>query len=417
MMAGVGGMVLLTQKSDSPSSTSPSPEAAAAPIEPGGDAASAALAQSNPDEFAWQLFKFINLEAAAGQAGVPAAGATIKQYNDDRPVVWETWALASGEGSTQTGSEVYKPDGSDPGKWSALPRGTPAVKVFSVDLKLASMKAEKAGVGGLHTMSKTVAGHVTPQIFIGPGNPAGNDEVRMNQAAFEFVQSNELYNIEGLAAKYRTALASGNRDLIQFPPASKEVKAIWVPTTAGTSISADEKQRYHWRKVGNKFYKLAGFHITSKDLKEWFWADFAQEDYETTPPPALPSKDTTTRGPNAPAKGSNDGERRELAGSKWAHYRLRGTQITFLDAAGQPIVVGNTLIESGVADRSSCMTCHFNATMGPMTPSGVLKKLSGGNFVPGEPNRGALGTGSDIRFLQNDFVWSAPFRAQHKVPK
>ena len=34
------------------------------PAEPGGDTASANLAQTNPDEYAWRLFAFINLQAA-----------------------------------------------------------------------------------------------------------------------------------------------------------------------------------------------------------------------------------------------------------------------------------------------------------------------------------------------------------------
>jgi hypothetical protein len=46
---------------------------------------------------------------------------------------------------------------------------------------------------------------------------------------------------------------------------------------------------------------------------------------------------------------------------------------------------------------------------------GSLDTLSGGNFVFGEPNAAALGTGSTIKYLQNDFEWSAPFRAQHKT--
>jgi hypothetical protein len=195
---------------------------------------------------------------------------------------------------------------------------------------------------------------------------------------------------------------------------AKEVKADWQPTINPTAISADEKARYHWRKVGNRYYKLVGFHITTKDLKSWFWADFAQEDYETTegagkPVVADPSTDSTTRGANAPDRGDKDGVRKELIGSKWAHYRLRGAQIDF----DKPTVLGNTMIERGNARISSCMTCHFRATVGPMV-NGAPDSL-GSDFVTGRPSSDLLGHGSDIAFVQTDFEWAAPFRAQPKA--
>jgi hypothetical protein len=387
--------------------------------EPGGDPASAHMAQANPDEYAWRIFEFINLQAAPDSAGVPAPGKSITQYDDNTSTVWETWALSSGNGNGQSGSEVFKPDGSDPGDWNHLPRSVQPPKVFSVDLKMAAAIALKLGIGHGHTVPAKSSGQGlrNTNLLIGPGNPVGDFEVRMNSAAFGYVQRNTMYNIEGLSAKYEAALATGNRDLIQFPPAAKEVKADWIPTQNPAVISSDEKARYHWRKVGNAYYKLTGFHITTKDLKLWFWADFAQEDFETTPGAALPSRDSTTRGPEAPDRGTKDGERKELIGSKWSHYRLRGTQISYLDAKRAPIVLGNTMIEQGRANQSSCMTCHFNATIAKVLPDGTLDSLSGGTFVTGNPNAAALGTDNAITYLQNDFEWSAPFRAQHKVSK
>jgi hypothetical protein len=378
--------------------------------EPGGDPASAAKALSTPDEFAWSLFEFLCLQAAPGPAGV-AAGRPITSYDDDMPVVFETWALASGTGANQAGSEVFKPDGSDPGPWTALPRGGAAQKLFSAQPKLAP------GAGPqLQTRSDALA----PSI---PGSggriatPTSNEEflgfeVRMNQPAFDFVRSRTMYNIEGLEALFQQAVASGNRDLIQFPAAAKEIKADWVPTTNPTSISDDEKLRYHWRKVGDRYFKLVALHISTKDLNNWFWADFAQEDYETSQGPgapviANPSIDSTTRGPSAPDRGDVDGVRKELMGSKWAHYRLRGSQVDF----NMPTVVGNPMIEGVNARASSCMTCHFRATIGPV-PNGQILTL-GSVFVTGTPSPSLLGQGSDVVFLATDFEWSAPRRAQH----
>ena len=407
--AGAVGIGLLTRHG-------PTMETAA--VEPGGDAAAAALAQNNPDEFAWQLFQYMNLQAAGGQAGAAAPGATMSNYDEDRPVVWETWALASGVGASQEGSEVFKPDGSDPGDWGRLPRGTVQPKAFSVELKLAAARVPEAANAPPRTVPVLRGVSVAPNIFIGPGTGPQGEEVRINRAAFEFIQTNGLYNVEGLLAKYEEASRTGNRDLIQFPPATKEIKAYWLPTANPAAISADEKARYHWRKVGKNYYKLAALHIITKDIKEWFWADFAQEDFERrgvgdTQDWALPSRNSTTRGPNAPAKGSKEGERKELTGSKWSHYRLRGSQIAFLDAAGLPTVIGNVLLEGRNANKSSCMTCHFAASVGPQLPDGSLSGLPF-RFVTGEPDRTALGTGTDIRFLQTDFVFSIPARAQRR---
>jgi hypothetical protein len=80
--------------------------------EPGGDAISSQMAQFNPDEFAWQLFLYMNHPAKSGVAGV---ADPAKHFGDDvqLPVVWETWALESGSnGDADSHSEVYKADGS-----------------------------------------------------------------------------------------------------------------------------------------------------------------------------------------------------------------------------------------------------------------------------------------------------------------
>ncbi len=217
--------------------------------------------------------------------------------------------------------------------------------------------------------------------------------------------------------QHQLALArtSGKRDLVKFPNPAKEIKADWILARNPTSLSQDEQTRFHWRKVNGKYYLLVALHVTTRDLDNWFWADFSQEDYETTPGPALPSRDATTRGAGATHRGDKDGERIELRGTKWAHYRLRGTQTSFVTADGAPIIVGNTQIEFGFADKSSCMTCHFNATVGDGTrPPGVVNRLPAGNRVLGTPDAAQLGTGTQIDFLQTDFVWSAPFRARHR---
>lgn len=346
------------------------------------------------------------------------------QYDPDQPVVWETWALASGRGETQDSSEVYKADGSDPGPWSSLPRAQAKLKVFSLNLK------EKARFDD--AKEKISPGQKKPLADLIDLNQ-GNFEVRMNESAFTSVRSNEMYNIEGLVKLFNTAQNSpAGNSYLQFAKSAKEVKADW--DLAEANITPSKLARYHWRKVGGKIYLLTGFHIITKDLPNWFWADFEHMDYEAQgikdDPAVDPAVDRTTRpqlGSNAPKRGDVDGERSDLANSKWKYYRLRGTQIDFTDSKGVPTRVGNTRIEPGFVHQSSCMTCHARATTSALITSSGIGHLKAGpahndsETVPDEQNRDVgipdatlYTSNGKLKFIQTDFVWSAPFRAAHK---
>jgi hypothetical protein len=187
--------------------------------------------------------------------------------------------------------------------------------------------------------------------------------------------------------------------------------------------------RYHWRRVGGRYLGLTALHLATKDLTDWVWADFEQVDQ-----PALasePSRDATTRpafGSTAPAEGAVAGERRELTGTKWAYYRLRGVQISFTDARGDPTRLSNSVIEAGF-EHTSCMTCHARATM--RFSGGKLTTLQPNSFHTedgarppvadrlnadlGAPPPAQYGRGG-LEFLQTDFLWSAPLRAMPGRP-
>lgn len=263
-----------------------------------------------------------------------------------------------------------------------------------------------------------------------------DQEVRQNRATFEFIIANEMYHRGGLEAKLAQAVATGNRSLINFRNASKEVKAQWYP------ISDSDKSRYLWRDVRNSdgtttAYGLVSLHIITKDLPNWFWADFGHVDCEVQKgacdPVSVKQKlginqeeaktepvDPTTRGPGAPS--GSDGIRKETIGSVWQNYILRGSQIDFVTGFGSPTVLSNPVIENGF-QNSSCMSCHARASVGPRkvgsngVPSPFLNTLSTGDPTLGTPDPGLFGAGpgqNSINYLQTDFVWSAPFRAQRK---
>jgi hypothetical protein len=265
-------------------------------------------------------------------------------------------------------------------------------------------------------------------LFIAPGVVFPREfEVRMNKSTFETIRLHGLYSVEGLESIFRDAQRSGNFEAIKFDPASKGVKAKWV------KITEADKPRYHWRTIqlrdaaGNatsEIWGLAGLHILTKDLPNWFWADFEHVDWESKQPNGAPdprkSVDSTTR--DNPARGTTatagrDGIRNETVGSKWQNYRLRGTQIDFVDKSGAPIEVANTLIEPLSDGPSSCMTCHAKASVG-LRPDPTQRAFPpfvantvGPEFVGGIPDPKAFLNAGQMAFLQTDFIWSPAFRA------
>jgi hypothetical protein len=270
-----------------------------------------------------------------------------------------------------------------------------------------------------------------------PSEPL-NQEVRQNRATYEFIVSNEMYHRGGLEALLAQAQTKANRSLINFPNGSKEVKAQWYP------IRDADKPRYLWREVRNNdgtttAYGLVTLHIITKDLPNWFWADFGHVDCEVQKGACDPASltqvfgdgfvqeeaktepvDPTTRGSAAPS-GSN-GIRKETIGSLWQNYILRGAQIDFVTGFGAPSILSNPVIENGF-QNSSCMSCHARASVGPRkvgsngVPSPLLNTLSPSDPTLGVPDAGLFGAGpgqDSINYLQTDFIWSAPFRAQRK---
>lgn len=219
-----------------------------------------------------------------------------------------------------------------------------------------------------------------------------------------------------------------------FDAAAKSVKALWVPIVAGA------KDRYHWRTVrlsdgvgGEKeeIWGLVALHIITRDLPNWFWADFAHKDFLEGCKNArgcLP-RDSTTRDSDAPsgrARSGKDGERNETVGSKWSNYRLRGTQVDYVDSVGRETVLSNPMLEAN-EPSSSCITCHARAAIAPnsltlgergatiasITGSGTGAHRPKSDFSDiGPPDTSIFLAGTaTLQYLQTDFLFSIPFRA------
>jgi hypothetical protein len=362
--------------------------------EPGATPADIAMATQNPHEYAWRLFFFLNAQAKSGIAGIPdPTKLDLSKYDDDKPVVWETWALASGGKK----SEVYRPDGTQPSQWEELDRSQLIAKIFDVNFKARPSLLRKFRINP----------DIDPQV-------PQDQEVRMNRSTFETIVKNRLFNVQGLQAKYEEALVSGNRGIIKFEPAAKEVKGQWKRLE-----KTEDRKRYHWRKVGEQYWGLVGLHIITKDLPNWVWIDFEHVDSEIN---AIDkSADPTTRG-DSPFSGMN-GIRKETIGTKWEYYRLRGVQIDFTKPFGLPTTLANTQLEPGFETTSSCITCHARASVGRSPQAKPRRaysleifkraddKVTEGHV--GSPDPSWFSDAEEkIWFIQTDFLWSMPFRAR-----
>jgi hypothetical protein len=391
---------------------------------PGGTPEDADLAINHPDDYAWKLFLGINRQAAAGKPGEPDPGKTITQYDDDKPVVWESWALASGgrNGGAIINpdalpnephpnySEVFLNDGAQPLAWGLWPRA-PETKRFE-RLPAEQLDAVRQSLR-LESITPSAALQRLRPTFVPVLAQAEGDEVRMNRATYEFVRDKSLYSVEGLEAQFKAEV--GGQPPLSFPVASQEIKAQW------RKITDADKPRYHWRSLsdpsGTIIYGLVALHIISKDLPQWFWSDFVHKDFDGSSEAA--AVDSSAKN----ADGSHVG----TENSKWAQYRLRGSQTSFTDSLGRSTIVANPLIEGGFQQTSSCITCHSRATVGlraAETPtrfrrlttfplSGLARPQAVGAI--GTPDfRWYLDANGAVQYVQTDFLWSLPFRVLKK---
>ena len=358
--AGVGLAIALR-----PAPT-PKPVRSAAETAPGGRAADAREAESHPDAYAWRLFLYLNRQAQPGAAGLADPARPIARYDAGAPVVWETWALVSGARASQVGSEVFRPDGADPGAWNGWRRPAGAPKLMATRLSFPDE---------------------TP-----------SSEIRINRAGYDFIRSHGLYNLEGLKRAVAAALSPAAPQPVAFPAAAQEIKARW--RNLGPSPTPQVLADYHWRRIGADYWGLVALHLTTKDLRDWFWADFEHID------------------------GPGSSGRPELAGTKWDHYRLEGVQTSFTDARGAPTLLSSPVIEAGF-QHTSCMTCHARAAAGfageglrhPRAESFNVDRggappavADAGNRDLGAPDPAIFGR--PPLFAQTDFDWSIPLRAK-----
>ncbi|MFO1042135.1 MAG: hypothetical protein U0941_10135 [Planctomycetaceae bacterium] len=365
--------------------------------------ASAKVLGNAPLDFGWAMFLYTNWPAKADERGVPDPA---KKPGDAGPVVWETWKNVA---------EVFLDKGAEPPDWNTPPVVPPAVAAITPPASdsgpMWQRMTESIQVDGFPT--KDDSGEtVLYNVF-------------QNKSVFDYIRTNELYNVQGQIA---VAAGSGPIPKIDFPWTAMEVKASWRwldPEKDQAKIARYFTAPAYWAELDDdgNFVKwrtglmgLTGLHIISKDLPTWVWITFEQVDNGTW---------TNAKRKNPiPAKVQevNSKMQKLLAGTKFANYELVGVQTSFMSNPSGPVdgtsvnnsdpgkggsLLANTQIESAFQSRSSCITCHSIASIAkklPENPEDLLRK----SFVEvGVTPPYYVGESPDLApFVSMDFAWS-----------
>lgn len=381
-------IALLSAKTDIPDNVT-SPTLAGQLSDSAFLATAGSMAMNNPDQFNWEIFARV-CRPAAKQILIP--NTNVKTNN----AVWETWA----------DDPLTYPSSPDPNN----PPQFPTEKLFKFKKLVPSTQLS------FHKKA------VQPQISL--LTIASDEEVCRNKASFDYIIQNDLWYKEGLADNFAKRTANGKYLPISFPTGAIEVKAKWTP------IQESDKPNYHWNYDANgKLYGLTAFHIMTKAIPNWTWATWewvgtkgrcdnmgCHDAFGVTPsdvqphPGAVNQPSPTSTGTPYPGGTLTpallDLFKQYGLGDEWKNYRLKGSQIDWIDATGRATLVGNSVMEDGFVATSSCITCHsvasfdangnFNPTIGS-TPDNQSQNgpINPGNFWE---------NGKPV-YLPSDFVW------------
>jgi hypothetical protein len=336
--------------------------AARALIESGGDA-----------EVAWNWFLWLNMPLTEGG-----------------PRTWESWRASS---------TVYLPNGQQPPGWGQAP--APPAAVIA--------EAQKLGLNTnlpFHNLDSDVQsdGLALRDKF----NQNVRYQILMNQDTFTYIVDNGIYNVNG-----QQAMAQANKPT-DFPPTAFELKTSWIWIGTDQKIFNQLNGKYYivnayyalldGSRKPNGLYKvgraaLTGMHIIAKPVPQWFWTTF-QNVYDAQYTQA------TNKLPIAPAVAQANQKYRGLLkrlGSIFTNYQLIGTQWQFVDAAGKPLLLANSQIETAFQQASSCTTCHAVASYSPTSGYfSIVKQQDGGiTYYTGNPPIDQMKGYNPL-----DFVWS-----------
>jgi len=322
-------------------------------------------------------------------------------------VAWELFVEAN-KPSSQAGKVLFETWYSDDDTFSASATCPPGPFNPNLNLVAEAVAQFKLNTPALLQLAPKKKGLV-PHIV-----PGGGEEVRRNPVAHRFIVCNKLNTKAGLKA----AFTAGKT--ISFPIASIEVKGEWIPVNGTINAS-----NAHVGTVNGQQFALVGLHVISKQVPNWTWATFEHQnnpgrcDYQG----CFDKFGATNHSvlPKSPADGQYPACTKTAALKKmftdanleavYENYCLKGSQTDFTTSSGLPVLVGNSTIEDGGINPSSCMTCHARAAFdknGNALSMGMNQGAVDPNWFysnPGKPTQ-------KMNFMQADFVWAIPFKAK-----
>ncbi len=442
----MGALSLLVTGWQAPAETTDGCEAKGDPIDISIGPFDPVLASCDPDEYAWRLFAVLN------SPHDPSSG-----FGEPGEVVWERWAngrLLFGEGEPPSWDDAvnrsmrmnrsrqqqiadglvreFELEAACRGETSVFregPRNATQPQVAPLSREEACRQLEEMREFGFSSTDDGV-------------DPAhGFEEVRLNRAAWEHILENKLY-----LKKVQEALFYCGK-YPPFPLKAKVIKANWIrldlenPAPEGL-----DRASYHTVEMGGAHYGLVALSIATRDLPRWHWSTFEHADNEIFWPGrntklensqhfagwVIPSRDSySCRGSNSLS--CNQFPDQDLldqlsfdrkveggtapvpvsvsASKKWEHYRLRGTQIDWVDDQGNPTRLVNSKIEGGFDQKSmSCMTCHALAATDSPRPANFDQ-----SFCEDPIQAASAAAGSGIQGDVDERVRIRPFRGLNEA--
>jgi hypothetical protein len=338
------------------------------------------------DMAAWQIFT-----QAVAPSGDPA----------NHTVEFETWA---------SDQDIYTPS-----------------PHFPVPGEPKQLQPSRAAAGGPHALT------ITPNDCFKPfdaqaGNfpPTGciGEEVRRNFASYQYIVSNGLNTTEGLARAWKAHLKVDlPADAVEFKGDWVRVGDLiaWIKRVYGVTITREFVGKTYYvatatsGRVTDEF-ALVGFHFSTKQIKNWVWADFehrlnpgrcdtigCHDDFGAATPDIAPKATSNKNyGPCEKTPALMAMMRAAGLSPVWENYCLKGAELDFIQPDGKPQLLGNSVIER-IAGKipiahSSCTTCHAYAAFDRQGKPGLL------NFTNSNPT-GKVDEDRLKGYVRNDFIW------------
>lgn len=419
-------------------------------------------------EAAWCTFIALNWAAqgtSPTMTGDPSVGFGQQASN---PVVWETWLEST---------EVYCSNGATPGSCTT---GSPVTHT----LRTINPNTDTSTVDDLSENTQAT-GFVLPDKNNTQANPSVIlYEVKLNPSVVTFLQTPQqsLYNLDQQTAFYKAANPGSSglppgQTPIDFPPTAFEVKSSWyLPTSAEISNNGNPGGLGLFLRPScttddctsaTTTAGMTGLHVLWKVFPKstWIWMTFEYDNNATLTPvvtgsqtfypdgqttcfPTFSNPAPCTNGPLPPsaplpnnpvsqaAAAMNAIVQPLLKGTPFANLKLIGVQVipvlngtnTMLANSHIETDFGSTQSVLGQAQSptSSCITCHFNAGIGPVTNCPTSSKPTAtprvyrlpvctdspcttgfiGAFQPSLFGKSTGGLNTNGPSISTDFVWS-----------